>query len=304
MKYIDGSRDHDFPECFARSSFERPLFEEDVLLQLARRIPGLYQDSRHPPDSLYFEPINEPNNYTLTNTAIGERLRRTEMVSRRFSIGISGLSGHHVTKSIFDLKDGFTNNKMQSMRDNTNEQWFSYQATDKLSSFETPHSPMKVSPCFFDEVGKAAVRRCSIDSDSMESFATESVCDDKEGGRENYFDEYILEDNVPFQFNNSNQSENVPGFVTFPNIECAQAQFQNLPFLSVTMLQSPEVKGAIDSFTNSMTKSMRSQQAIHDWDRKMGLKRSHSKTMRLSMRSRKRLKIMLKKELGIIVRSK
>ncbi len=44
------------------------------------------------------------------------------------------------------------------------------------------------------------------------------------------------------------------------------------------------------SFIAAMEKSMKSQQDIHDWDRKMGLKRSHSKTMRLSMRSRKRLR--------------
>jgi hypothetical protein len=32
----------------------------------------------------------------------------------------------------------------------------------------------------------------------------------------------------------------------------------------------------------------------------MGLKRSHSKTMRLSMRSRKKLRVMLKKEITVI----
>ena len=44
------------------------------------------------------------------------------------------------------------------------------------------------------------------------------------------------------------------------------------------------------NFVLAMEKSMKSQQDIHDWDRKMGLKRSHSKTMRLSMRSRNRLR--------------
>jgi hypothetical protein len=48
-------------------------------------------------------------------------------------------------------------------------------------------------------------------------------------------------------------------------------------------------------FVVAMDKSVESQQDIHAWDRKMGLKRSHSKTMRLSMRSRKKLKAILKK---------
>jgi len=48
-------------------------------------------------------------------------------------------------------------------------------------------------------------------------------------------------------------------------------------------------------FVLAMDKSTKSQQDIHNWDRMMGLKRSHSKTMRLSMRSRKELRKILKK---------
>jgi len=48
------------------------------------------------------------------------------------------------------------------------------------------------------------------------------------------------------------------------------------------------LKGNFESFVFAMDKSTKSQQDIHNWDRKMGLKRSHSKTMRLSMRSRKK----------------
>ena len=43
------------------------------------------------------------------------------------------------------------------------------------------------------------------------------------------------------------------------------------------------------SLGQAMKSSEESQIRIHDWDRKMGLRRSHSKTMRNSMRSRKRL---------------
>ena len=59
------------------------------------------------------------------------------------------------------------------------------------------------------------------------------------------------------------------------------------------------IKGGQDrshNFVVAMDKSVSSQQDIHDWDRKMGLKRSHSKTMRLSMRSRKKLTALLMKK--------
>lgn len=58
-----------------------------------------------------------------------------------------------------------------------------------------------------------------------------------------------------------------------------------------------QVKEQLESFQSAMGHSLKSQQQIHDWDRKMGLKRSHSKTMRLSMRSRKRLSEILKKDI-------
>ena len=44
-----------------------------------------------------------------------------------------------------------------------------------------------------------------------------------------------------------------------------------------------------DALGSSMKASQDAQQSIHDWDRKMGLRRSHSKTMRASSRSRKKL---------------
>ena len=47
--------------------------------------------------------------------------------------------------------------------------------------------------------------------------------------------------------------------------------------------------GKFLSLCQAMKSSEESQIRIHDWDRKMGLRRSHSKTMRNSMRSRKEL---------------
>mmetsp|Transcript_23553 Transcript_23553/g.50102 ORF Transcript_23553/g.50102 Transcript_23553/m.50102 type:complete len:242 (-) Transcript_23553:57-782(-) len=50
------------------------------------------------------------------------------------------------------------------------------------------------------------------------------------------------------------------------------------------------LKCEFEKFASAMEKSSKSQQIIHDWDRRMGLKKSHSKTMRLSMRSRDELR--------------
>jgi hypothetical protein len=50
----------------------------------------------------------------------------------------------------------------------------------------------------------------------------------------------------------------------------------------------------VQRFADALEKSAESQQEIHKWDRKMGLKRSHSKTMTMSMQSRKKLKYILK----------
>lgn len=50
----------------------------------------------------------------------------------------------------------------------------------------------------------------------------------------------------------------------------------------------------VPQFASTMEASQASQQAIHDWDRKFGLRRAHSKTMRESCRSRKRVLEFLK----------
>lgn len=61
-----------------------------------------------------------------------------------------------------------------------------------------------------------------------------------------------------------------------------------------------KMKDTMMAFHKSMEMSQSSQKAIHDWDRKMGLKRSHSKTMRLSSRSRQKLKAIMKKEISLM----
>lgn len=61
--------------------------------------------------------------------------------------------------------------------------------------------------------------------------------------------------------------------------------------------EAEQVRRHLVVFESTMEKTQNSQQAIHDWDRKMGLKRSHSKTMRLSCRSRKKIRAFIKKEI-------
>jgi len=83
-----------------------------------------------------------------------------------------------------------------------------------------------------------------------------------------------------------------------PAMAHARPIVQFYPPQPSVLVGATQMKQIMETFTESMTQSLKSQQAIHDWDRKMGLKRSHSKTMRLSMRSRKKLKAMIKKNLA------
>ena len=49
---------------------------------------------------------------------------------------------------------------------------------------------------------------------------------------------------------------------------------------SSTTAAAATIMEDIPQFASSMEASQASQQSIHDWDRKMGLRRAHSKTMR------------------------
>jgi uncharacterized protein YigA (DUF484 family) len=73
--------------------------------------------------------------------------------------------------------------------------------------------------------------------------------------------------------------------------------------LDSSYVDPKETKMQMEAFTSAMEKSSKSQQDIHDWDKKMGLKRSHSKTMRMTMRSRKKLCNLMKKEINAMIHS-
>ena len=80
-----------------------------------------------------------------------------------------------------------------------------------------------------------------------------------------------------------------------PLLSLPPPPLQRRPMQSTSPLLA---RSALVNLSDTMAKSQKSQQDIHDWDKKMGLKRSHSKTMRLSMRSRKKLRAMLKKKIN------
>jgi len=62
---------------------------------------------------------------------------------------------------------------------------------------------------------------------------------------------------------------------------------------NTTNIKNRKISSEVQKLADALEKSAESQQEIHQWDRKMGLKRSHSKTMTQSMQSRKRLRGML-----------
>lgn len=64
-------------------------------------------------------------------------------------------------------------------------------------------------------------------------------------------------------------------------------------FSTTTSSPMNKPRKQFEFFGSAMRESYKSQLQIHDWDRKMGLKRSHSKTMRHSMKTRNALRKLL-----------
>jgi hypothetical protein len=102
-----------------------------------------------------------------------------------------------------------------------------------------------------------------------------------------------------------------PDLQTFekrPSCEHSKPQSSYSPNKRVRMIEPAVadpviIKSTMVGFAAAMEKSLKSQQDIHDWDRKMGLKRSHSKTMRQSSRSRKKLRSVVKKDIQVMIMS-
>jgi hypothetical protein len=148
----------------------------------------------------------------------------------------------------------------------------SYIVANKHKRRRSSFSLLSEAPVLFDYDPEEVARRLSISVSNIDQFhqsAESSNVVKKAGQNQN-------------QENDVDEEQIHPSVRLDPNID----------------LQT--LKDKIEVFASAMDKSIKSQQDIHDWDRKMGLKRSHSKTMRLSMRSRKKLRSTMKREMNTI----
>ena len=131
-----------------------------------------------------------------------------------------------------------------------------------------------------------------VESASEKEKIQEKVGDKKEDDKEsNQDDENEEDDEDDDEEDDDDDDDSSTGSIVVEPIEF-QPQIE---------IDSAKIRETMEAFHKAMEMSQNSQQAIHDWDRKMGLKRSHSKTMRLSSRSRKKLKAIMKKEINTMV---
>lgn len=186
---------------------------------------------------------------------------------KRFSLNLEGPS-EHFPSMLSDFPDYRGNASMHVKHLNNN---------DVLGEKNRKKRRLSNLGCltssFFEDYAKAA-RRGSMASAS--SFAASnrgsSKCDSDD------------DDSVISQMSDGVAFDNVVSPV-------------RLQTFSKSNIPEANIKETMEMFYDAMSMSQKSQHAIHDWDKKMGLKRSHSKTMRLSMRSRKKLKTMIKKDM-------
>jgi hypothetical protein len=185
---------------------------------------------------------------------------------KRFSLNLEG-SSHHYPTMLSDFPEFQGNGALHTKH-------FNHQSTvgEKNKKKRRLSNLGCLTSTFFEDYAKA-VRRGSMASAS--SFAVSN----HESNRVESDDD----DSVISQMSDG---------VGFESIEHARFQVYPRPNLSEV-----SIKQTMEMFYDAMSMSQKSQHAIHDWDKKMGLKRSHSKTMRLSMRSRKKLKAMIKKDM-------
>lgn len=142
-----------------------------------------------------------------------------------------------------------------------------------------------LSSTFFEDHLKASrhsvVDLSSHKKDESKIITKEAIAD---GGDDSDSEDEFAEEEV----------EDEPATPEDPTEEASQTP---IPKLHV----DPEkAKLVMEAFSTAMEKSQKSQQDIHDWDRQMGLKRSHSKTMRQTTRSRKKLRATFKKDFGAV----
>mmetsp|Transcript_21705 Transcript_21705/g.41121 ORF Transcript_21705/g.41121 Transcript_21705/m.41121 type:complete len:292 (-) Transcript_21705:184-1059(-) len=251
-------------------------------------------------DSVTTKDLNCSNHRpACTNHSISERRSSLDFVmSKRLSIGFG----------CDPFSFSFTDAKSELVPSSWKDEDMDLFSVDKRSKedafgFEVTKRRKKrrmsslgfLSPMFFEENLEKPSRRDSItfgpdENDPLVSddLAVEEPAETKSQSSEESKDTEESEEKD--QQEEDEDDDASTGSVSVEPIDYAQPRLDPVKF-----------RETMEAFHNSMEMSQNSQQAIHDWDRKMGLKRSHSKTMRLSTRSRKKLRAIMKKEISNLV---
>ena len=157
-----------------------------------------------------------------------------------------------------------------------------------------------------------------MDSDDDDDYGmiVEDVSDDSESEAESFYEYVFQEDGEPKTSTVIEQSKKVKNRVEYMDSDDddygvivedvsddseSQVDDDDDDDDDEAKMAPEEAKKHLVLFDGTMEQSQDSQQKIHDWDRKMGLKRSHSKTMRLSSRSRKQLRKFTQKDIKYII---
>ena len=249
----------------------------------------LLQQSNHS----FLEQAVQNHALRLINTSIANKANESDLLqSKRFSLGLGGNSEHFSSHGFFD-KGGMIDPNSSSMRSESflrSPQKEVAFFDDGLMKKRRRLSALQISPDFFEDHAKTSLRRSSMNSiATFHSMASE--VNKQDDGVAAADDESVISDLE--QPKEDEEEEEKPASVPPLNYAVEAPR----PVYAL-----PNVRAIMTAFTEAMTCSTKSQQAIHDWDKKMGLKRSHSKTMRLTMRSRKKLKQMIKKDMNALLK--
>lgn len=245
-------------------SSQRALLTE-LKRETALRGPG--QMSNASPGR-QFEVSEDPS--AAGNRSMFDRRSSMDMLlSKRLSLGL-GSDGYMLPGISFDCGPGDWNS-MRDFKDVDKKR-----SHDKLcdEDFEVPRKRKKrrlsslgfLSPTFFEDHLERPSRRNSLLSLGKPETKEDSVALDLESKPEKEGED-AAEAHEPL------------------DLDCPK-------------VDPEKMKSAMEAFRAAMEKSQNSQQSIHDWDRKMGLKKSHSKTMREVTRSRKKLGSVMKAEIA------
>jgi hypothetical protein len=293
--------------------FQRHRFQQEMMQQYdqQQQLSQYSENESWPPGF-----SNHPSQYTINTTPNDKSTchkvdpfslmnqpiinRRSSMdylyATRRLSMGMGIVVG----------KDSFTPSEVEY------DEWIDLKETEEEPSQE--HCSVKrkaqrrrsslgiVAALMHDDLKMSAARRLSLVSTFSRSLMDSSI-NGEEDAVSLTLDESTIapidqEDELSQGHPHTANVESTSTAIDQCNSRRAETKFSCLRLDPSVDL--PTLTMMMNMFTAAMDSSAKSQQDIHDWDRKMGLKRSHSKTMRLSMRSRKKLRAVINKEIATI----